>query len=250
MRTRYEAFVDKIPLSSIASEIYILDIQEKEAKVSIDTGQNVWSDGLFVMRKQRESLSVILKVAIRAYSPERRQAVLEAMHLWANGEYLSLSTRPLKRLRVTVDAMPTVQSALKWTDAIQITFIAREEPFWEDEEETACLLVGESGSCSMIPVGTVNKSMLCFEVENTGGDTLDTLSVSTGGKTMSFSNLGVSSGESVSMRYENGVQILPVEKRTPESADDLFVLSNKANVISFSANCSVKIKFYTRGRYY
>lgn len=249
MITRYEAYIDGIPLSDLAPEIIVKDIAEKEAKTSETTYMLARGEGSRIFRRARESLSVSVKFEIRAYNVERRQSIMEQVHLWASGRYLSVNTRPGKRLPVIVDDMPVVLSALKWTQEITITFVSRESPFWEDENTTNLVFTGMSGNGILRPTGSVEKTHVEFVVTNKSNATMDAFSASVGEYTMSFRNLGVLAGESFSLEYVDGVQILPVESRTVESADELWAKCNANNEVSFTASQNAEVVFSVRGRY-
>lgn len=249
MITRYEAYMDGVPLSSIAPEIIVKDISEKEAKTAENSYILASGNGSRVLRSARESLSVAVKFEIHAYNIERRQDILEQVQVWGKGRYLSVNTRPGKRLSVSMDAVPVIASALKWTQDITITFVSRETPFWEDEKETRLVLSGLNANGVFRPSGTVDKVPLEFTVTNNGSAAMTSFSASAGGKTMYFTNLGVQPGESFSLEYVDGIQRLPVGNRAPASPDDLFVECCKDNEVSYISSQNVEVVFRARGRF-
>lgn len=250
MVTRYEAFIDGIPLSGLAPEIIVKDIAEKEAKTTYDTYTMASGSGSRYLRKARESLTVSVKFEIRAYDVVRRQEVMELVQVWAKGRYLALNTRPGKRLAVNVEDMAVVQSALKWTQEITLNFVSRETPFWEAETPETLELEGTSGNGILSPSGTVDLCPMELAVTNAGSGYMDTFSASAGGYTMEFENLRLLPGETFAVVYVNGVQMLPVEKRNPESADDFMLECNKENEVSFEADQTAEVVFSARGRFY
>jgi hypothetical protein len=250
MVTRYEAYIDGIPLSSLAPEIIVKDISEKEAKTTYDTYTMASGSGSRYLRKARESLTVSVKFEIHAYDVVRRQEVMEMVQEWANGRYLALNTRPGKRLSVNVEAMAVVQSALKWTQEITLDFVSRETPFWESEIPEKVVLEGTEGNGFLRPSGTVDLCPMELTVKNAGSGYMDSFSASAGGYTMEFENLRLLPGETFSVVYVDGVQMLPVEKRSPESADDFMLVCNKENEVSFTADQTAEVVFSARGRFY
>lgn len=249
MVTRYEAYIDGVPLSSLAPEIIVKDIAEREAKNVNDTYMMAHGNGSRYFRRARESLTVSVKVEIHAYDVFRRQDVMEQIHVWAKGKYLSVNTRPGKRLAVSMESVAVVPSALKWTQDITLSFVAREVPYWEDENPARLVLTGTEGNGILRPSGTVYNCPVEFTVKNTGGGSMSLFSASVGESAMSFENLSLMPGESFSVTYVDGLQILPVEKRTAESADDLLALCGVPNNVSFTADQTAEVTFAARGRF-
>lgn len=249
MVTRYEAFMDGVPLSSIAPEIIVLDIVEKEAKNNQETYTMASGGGSRYFRSDRESLTVSVKVEIHAYGVQRRQDIMEQIHLWMKGKYLSVNTRPGKRLAVRVESAPVVPSALKWTQEITMNFVSRETPFWESDMPTRLIMRGTSGNGFLRPAGTVEEVPMELHVLNTGSGVMGRFMASVRGKEIVFENLGLEQGDEIKLEYVDGVQFLPVEKRTAESADDLFVKCNEQNEVHFEADQEAEVTFIARGRY-
>lgn len=249
MVTRYEAYIDGVPLSSLAPEIIVKDIMEREAKTVNDTYMMANSNGSRYFRRARESLTVSIKVEIHAYDVFRRQDIMELIHVWAKGEHLSLNTRPGKRLAVSMEDVAVVPSALKWTQDITISFVAREVPYWEAETPTRLVLTGTSGNGIFKPAGTVEDCPVEFAVKNKGSGLMGLFSASMGGLTMEFEGLGVAPGESFSVTYVDGIQMLPVDKRTASSADDLLAVCGVPNDVSFTADQTAEVTFTARGRF-
>lgn len=249
MRTRYEAYIDGMPLSGVAKEIYITDIVEVEPRITKDTYAFALADGTKTLRKRKESVTVEVRMQIRAYDIERRQRIMDELHLWARGERLSINTRPGQYLQFEIEEQTVIDSALKWTQTIKMVFIARGVPYWQDERPARLELVGTSGEGVLRPLGTALKCPVEMIVKNVGDGTMGSFSASVGEYEMDFVELGIDPGQSFSVVYENGIQKLPVDKRAPESSDDLWAYCGKANDVSFTADQTAEVNFIARGRF-
>lgn len=249
MVTRYEAYMDGIPLSSIAPEIIVKDIAEKEAKINNDTYMMASGIGSRYLRMARESLTVSVKFEIHAYDVFRRQDIMEQINMWAKGQYLSLNTRPGKRLSVLLETGAVIPSALKWTQDITLNFVARAVPYWEAETPARLVLTGTEENGILRPPGAFYYCPVEFTVKNTGSGSMSVFSASVGEFTMSFENLSLMPDETFSVTYVDGIQILPVENRTPESADNLMAICGEPNTVSFTTDQTAVVTFTARGRF-
>lgn len=249
MTTRYEAWMNGVALSSLADEIIIDDIQEQQPKTNVESYTVAIWNGTRVMHSARPSLSVTVRFMVRAYAPARRQAIVHDIVTWAKGgKQLEVSSRAGLFLDCVVSAVPYVKSAQKWTEQLTVTFTAYSVPFWQEKEPVTATQTAANGSVTIIPNGTED-CLLEFDVKNMGSNRLNALTVSANGKTIAFSDLQIVPSQEFSVHYVDGVLLLPVSKRTPESADNLFLKPNAENVVSFTANQNAKITFTARGLY-
>ena len=90
----------------------------------------------------------------------------------------------------------------------------------------------------------------CYTARNTGPAPLTTLTVEAAGRRITLAGLSIAPGETVSVTYDHtGLQLLPVDKRPEDSADDLLLPCGQRTGIAWSADQSVSITFEARGRY-
>lgn len=251
MKTRYSAWLNGQALHDVAPALYILDVIEKAPEGDVALAAYAGRDGQRVLRRSRQSLSVDVYFAIRDQDPTRRKAALEAVIAWAApGGWLSLSDRPDQRLHVDMDRAPTITSALKWTDTLILTLTAYEVPFWEQTHPATVQGEGTEGSATLFVPGTAPAAPLSYTARNTGAAPLTTLTVEAAGRRITLTGLNIAPGESVSVTYDHtGLQLLPVDKRTEDSADDLLLPCGQRTGIAWSADQSVSITFEARGRY-
>lgn len=241
MTTRYSAWLDGLPLHEIDPSIYILDIQEDPAQVDVTTAPKAGGVGRFVITKQRQSLSVTISFAIREYDVTRRKAIMQEIVAWAKGgKYLFINDRPNQRLKVEVDELPTITSALKWTQALSITFTAYAFPYWENDYTDT---LTTSSEASMTVTGDADRAPVDVTIEANGG----MVTVKADKTTISLTDVSgiveISHDDNGILRLlSNGESIL--SKRTPESSDDLIATPGRVNDFSVSGG---KATFRVRG---
>lgn len=241
MRTRYGAWIDGIALHDVDPSIYVTDIQESAPQMNVSTNVRALGDGLHVTRKARESISVTVYFMIREYDTVRRKAVMQDVIRWAkSGEYLSISDRPDQRLRVQVDAMPTITSSLQWTQDLSITFTAYAFPYWESEYASK---VNTSTEASMMVEGNADRAPVDATVTTTSANV--TIRVDS----TVISLVGVSGivrimhdDDGILRITQDGAPIL--SRRTPASSDDLYATPGKINRFSVTGGRAV---FSVRG---
>lgn len=251
MISRYEAVLNGLPLSAISANILILDIAYPPANIDFSLYKGAKRHGNRVYREYVDHRDVVITFAIRAYSVQERQAICNAVQRWAKkGGILQTNDHEGQRLRCVLSTPPTIQSALKWTDPISMTFTAYSLPFWEDLIPTTLSLSGTSGNGNLYVPGSVDGGF--FEMDAVPSGTLNTLNLIANGKTLSLTGLSVASGTKVSIAYDNDM-IMSIKagntsllnKRS--GADDLPIKSGESNSLSFSANVSCSVTFKGRG---
>ena len=249
MISRYEAILNGKALSAISADILILDIQHPPVSIDFSTYKGAKRHGNRVYRKYIDHRDCVITFAIRAYDIRERQMICNAVQKWAKGGgVLQTNDREGQRLRCVLSQPPTIQSALRWTDTISMTFTAYALPFWEEIIPAEATLTGTSGSGSLFVPGSADGA--CFEVDVTPNGTLTTLNLIANGKTLSLT--GISATGTVKVAYDDDM-IMSIKTGTTSllskrsGADDLPVISGERNSISFSANVSCNVKFKGRG---
>ena len=251
--TRYACAINGQGLQDIDPTIYITDIQESAPKIKATTANNAFYDGLHLTRMQRQSLAVSVTFCVREYDTARRKAVAEMACEWARDGWLTINDRPDQRLYVVCDKLPVIPSSLKWTDALTIGFTAYALPYWQAAYPAVATYTGTNGSVSIAPAGN-RDCYLEAEIEATGG-TVNTLTISVGGGTFSFSGLGLAKGQKLSIGYDDDrhLQYMRIgnasvlSKRTAASSDDLMLHPRKQNAVTITANTAVRANIKARG---
>lgn len=256
MITRYRVSLNRINLDTIAPEIMILDVAYTAPMFTTQASTLAARHGQIVHGRTIPTCGVTVTLEIHTQNISRRQAVAMAVQRWAmEGGELRVNSRPDQRLRVICDSAPVVPSDLKWTGKITIGFAASEIPFWEDDEATA-VEVAAGEEASLYVVGSADETPVSVSVKNESGQTVNSLTVTAGSTVFSFEELALADGETLDIGYdEHGFlyiragDVSKMDKRTPESSDELTIGQNAAVDISVTADAAVTATFEARGRH-
>lgn len=229
MRTRYGVWLDGLPLHELDPTILLTNIIEQPAAVDVVSYPRARGAGTRVTKRTRRSLSVSVRFRIWEYDVTRRKAVLQKVIAWAkDGKYLAVNDRPDQRLRVEVDELPTIQSALHWQQEISITFTAYASPFWESAYTDS---LTTSGAASMSVAGDADSAPVDVSITPSG----DTVTVRADQTTITLTDLSgaveITHGDDGLMRIMSGGESI-LSHRTPESSDDLTATPGRVNDFS------------------
>lgn len=254
MRTRYDVYMDNLPLSAVDPAIYVTDVQETQPSYDTTAMARARGDGARVTRRVRDSLQVRVYFAVRETDVDRRRDIIQRAAVWAmGGRYLAIGDRPGQRLRVVCDTLPSVTSALRWTQDLIMVFTAYAMPYWEADTPTRASFTGTSGTATIRQAGTAP----CFleaEISNTSGSTLTSLSLTADSQTMAFTGMALGAGKTLKIYYDDnwllraevdGASVL--NRRTVDSADDLMIPPGKATTVTIAADKAVSVTLKARG---
>lgn len=254
MRTRYEAELDGVLLSSLSPGIIVTDISEAAPQVRAVTAQPASGDGQRLLRAARTSLQVTISFEIHERDVRRRSTVCELVQRWATGKILRLGYRPEQFLRVRVLAQPTIASALCWTQPLKVAFIAETIPFWQDWEATRVRVPG--GEVFACVPGTAQTTLCAARVQNTGDAPISQVTLAAGDSRMTFSGLALPAGGALCVGYEDGRTLFArigetgvLACRTPESDDDLLVPCARRVRFLAQGDGALEAEFSLRGLY-
>ena len=230
MMNRYGVWLDGLPLHEIDPSIILTDIIEQPAVVDVISYPRAQGSGLRIAKRTRQSLSVSVRFAIWEYDVTRRKAVMQKIVTWAkSGKYLAINDRPGQRLRVEVDSMPTIQSALKWTQDLTITFTAYAMPFWESDDVH---MLTTSDVASMMIMGDGDQTLVdaTIQVEEEGDVTVkaDNTTITL---TDVSGTINITHGDDGILRITAGEDSL-LSHREPKSSDDLIATPGRVNEFS------------------
>ena len=154
MRTRYDVYMDNLPLSAVDPAIYVTDVQETQPAYDTTAMARARGDGSRVTRRVRDSLQVRVYFAVRETDVGRRRDIIQRAAAWAmGGRYLAIGDRPGQRLRVVCDTLPSVTSALRWTQDLIMVFTAYAMPYWEADTPIRAGFTGTSGTAAIRQAG-------------------------------------------------------------------------------------------------
>lgn len=247
-------------LRQLDERIHVLDIEELAPVLRTATAARV-GDGLHLLRRQRERLSVRIRFLIEEYDVSARHQLLHLVCAWAEaGGALTLDADGKRVLRVVCTALPAM-SSLNWLETLSVDFTAFDCPYWEDAAETAFLLpnTAESGVARVFVPGDAPETPLNLVLRNLSDAALTTLTVSAVG-VIRLGGISVPSGAAVHLHHDAGVfaaeaatdggeSVSLLSARTPESADDLLLRPGCINEIRVDANVAVFASGRCKGRY-
>lgn len=252
MISRYEVSLNGVPLSSLHPDILILDIGYTPAEAQLETYTTAKRNGSRIHRRYYAESSVTVSLMIRSYDTRTRQSICQQIGKWARGGgILKTSDRQGQRLRCLCKSWPTIASALKYTDTVQIVFTAYNNPFWEEDSVRTLTLSGTSGSGSLYIPGDAPEVFIEAEISATNA--LSSIVLTVGKTSMTISGT-VSKGSTVILKYDdemiqsikNGSTSL-LNKRT--GSDDLIAVCGESNNFSFQTSASAKVTFKARGQW-
>lgn len=252
MITRYRAWMDGQGLDDLDPSIIIRDISESVPKIKTSTASILGKSGSRVLRRYRENLTVSIQVEIHEYSTHRRKAVAEKISAWAHDGLLAINDRPGQVLRVLCDKGPLIASAMKWTGAIQLSFVAYDIPYWTEEYPVQASGTGNEVGISIAPPGNAEECPMDVSIAASGA--VNTIKIETPRSTMTLDGLSMTSGDTVSIIHDDSgfLRILlneksAMDKRTGESADDLIIKPGEYSSIKITADGAVTASASAKG---
>lgn len=270
----YDASINNVSIHTLAEEIILRDIVENPADMDIQTAKRAMHAGTRETSRTRRKLDIDLVLVIYTQDSRRRNEVCSLIAEWANaGGWLTVNTRPGLRLHVRPTKLPAQGSALRWQEDITLTLTAFEQPYWEDEADTARINLNTvwdetSGiyveSNIIKPSGNIGKVPVTCFAYNMGDAALTHLKIVVDDTMMEFKNMDIEGGGVFGGWFSLGYtddDILQIKNlrddddsslmryRTAESSDDLLARCNVNNQIHVYSDSTVNITFYARGRW-
>jgi len=253
---RYDVWLNGISIRDNDPRIIISGITEGQPKEKSTITYMGYTHGGRLSKTVRQELSIAVTIGIKETDMRERDAVYQAIRKWGRyAGYLTTSSRENQRLYV--EDMNIKTSGKKWMETITLTFTAYAKPFWENLSAQSASIgtAATSGSTFLFAPGNADECTVDAEITARGG-TLDTLTVTVGNTSMSFTALGVTVNNRLTIAHtddglltiKNGSTSL-MSKRTGASADDLIAEPGSSNAVSFSGNVTCTAKFSTRGRW-
>lgn len=270
----YDASINNVSIHSLAEEIILRDIVENPADMDIQTSKRAMHPGTRETSRTRRKLDIDLVFVIYTQDSRRRNEICGLIGGWANaGGWLTVNTRPGLRLYVRPSKLPAQGSALRWQEDITLTLTAYEQPYWEDDSDTARFNVdtildesdGLNKASQVIrPAGNVGKVPVTCFAYNMGDGPLTYLKIVVDDTMMEFENMNIAGGgvfggcfsidytpddimQIKNLRDENDSSLM--RNRTAESSDDLLARCNVDNQVHVYADSALNITFFARGRW-
>lgn len=208
MQLRHRVALDGRQLDEIDWRIMIQKIETADGKENISTVSLMGGSGSRVTSEHRDSLDVTVKFTLRLRKTEMaaREEILEKINAWAfAGGWLTTNYKENRRIRVFRAQAAGAGDPWDWTKVYSIVFRACGVPYWQEKNAEAVSFQNVTSKSMTFGVNGSEKSVLDLQFKNTSGSTTNTFSISTGESSMSFSSLGLASGETLVIDHvDNG----------------------------------------------
>ena len=261
MQLAHRAALNGVQLDEIDPRIIIKGIEGGAGKDSVSTANLGSGDGTRITNKRRDSIEVAVRFSmnIRRDTLSERAAVLEAINAWAaKGGWLTISYKPDRQLLVDEVVTPGEGDLWKRLSEYTITFKAHAVPYWQQETAAAGSTgTAMSGSGTMTVEGSA-KTVADAVLQNMSGAVISTASIAIGGNVMTFNDLNLGNGQSLTIDHaivkgKNVIRIrignTSVMARRSEGSADEFEVAPGAIGFSFSAQRACRLSVSCRGRF-
>ena len=189
-----------------------------------------------------------------------RAEILEKVNAWAApGGVMTVNYKTGRQLNVILVQAPGEGSLWDYTKEFTLTFRAYAVPYWEDSTESTETIAtaDDSGSKNITVVGSA-QAQIDFEAVNASGTTVDEITLTAGGKTMSFADLALADGAKLVVDHvdglvrirktSSGAYVDAMANRTADSADD-FLVAPGTVACSYTSDQDCTVKVNWRNRY-
>lgn len=226
--------LDGVQLDQVDNRIIIQGIEPAAGKDQLTTISLAGGAGSRVTSEHRDSLDIAVRFTIneKSYRPQARAEVFEKVMKWAaNGGWLTVNYKPDRRIRVIAAQLPAEGDLHKRSEFV-ITFRAYGVPYWQEANPQIIGLYGGSNEFNFYVNGN-QRAVMEASFQNTSGGTINTLTISTGESSISFTGLGLADGETFELDHtDDGKRSVlrcrigsrsVLDKRTAGSSDDLYM---------------------------
>lgn len=254
MISRYAVWLNDAGLAEIDSEIVLTDIAYAPSNPAFQSERIAASDGQFIgADRYIASNKVTVYFMVRQYNTQMRQEIVQNIIAWAaKGGWLKTSDRPGQRMYVQVSKYPVVSSAQKWSDNLTVEFMAYDYPFWTDETPKRVTL--DSGDEEEVFVPGFRETYV--EATIVPSETLENFTIECGDTYIEIDDISIPADQPITISYTADHHILEIksdgvsllDKRTPESSDDLVIGPGKGTVC-FDCETEAECTLFIRGVY-
>jgi len=249
-------------LDQVDSRIVISGIEPGDGKENISAVDAASGFGQRITSNRRSTVDMVVKFRLMEHGRDvtalgERAEILEKVNAWAApGGVMTVNYKTGRQLNVILVQAPGEGSLWDYTKEFTLTFRAYAVPYWEDStESTETIATADDSGSKNITVGGSAETQADIEVTNGNDGTLDTLTLTIGGKQMAFTGLGVGAGEKLVIDHADGMirirktyvyaYVSVMACRT--GADDFFMAPGTV-ACSYTAgqDCTVKVNWRNR----
>lgn len=205
MQLRHRVALDGAWLDEIDWRIMIQKIETGDGKMNIST-VSLAADGSRVTGVHRDSLDITVKFNIKLRKTEMaaREEVLEKVNAWAAaGGVLTTNYKANRKIVVFLAQAAGAGDPWDWTKEYSLVFRACGVPYWQQENPTTVIRQNMSSGSLSIAVDGSARGVIEAAFKNTSGSTCGTFSINTGESSMSFTDLGLASGETLEIDHKD-----------------------------------------------
>ena len=251
MKCRFDVLLNDVSLLSLNDSIYITDISYQPPEYSFNVSRYAGRSGGYVVSNRKEKAVVRVSFELHIYGTQQRQNACQEIVSWAKaGGKLQTSDRVDQYLQCVCTSIPSVESALRWTDTLTLEFTAFSVPYWQGVYAAGTTITGASATGDIFVPGNAETRS---DVEITANAAITALTVGFGSSSIALSGLTVTQGGVITFSHDqNGILSIKqgttslLDKRTAASSDDL--AADCGNIaISVTADASVTAKFSAKG---
>ena len=265
MRLKRRVALGGVQMDSLDNRILIAGVEPGAGKEQISTVPLYGGVGSRVTGKHRDSLDVTVKFGVWRGSEEAeaRAAVLEKVMAWAaGGGWLTLNSKPDRRLRVILAQAPGEGDLYTIGNQYTLTFRALGVPYWQAKEPEIVQVKNANSLDVAFGVAGSVETVLEASFKNTSGSTVNSFQVASGGQQLVFAGLGLANNETLHIdhldngerytfraRIEStaGVYRSVLDKRTGSSDDEIQMTPGSRRVTASAGGVgTIRISCYAR----
>lgn len=256
--------LNNVQLDEVDSRIVISGVEPGDGRENIAAVDAAAGFGQRITGMRRQSVDMVVRFRIHergrtAAGQQTRSEVLEKVNAWAApGGVLTVNYKPGRRLNVVLAQAPGEGSLWDYTKEFQMTFRAYAIPYWEDSTQSSKQVGTDESEETTITTGGSAQTQIGFTMLNTSGSTINTASISAGGKTMSFSSLGLANGETLTIDHTDDglvrIRILGTggayrSAMAARSGANDFLIDAGTRTVSYTAGGACTVTAVWRARY-
>ena len=248
-----------VQLDSVDSRIMVKSVATQAPKETPLTAQRA-GNGLRYIRTKRESLEVTVRIGLRIFDDDMddREELMEQVCAWANNlpGWLTTDQKPGRRIWVESVKAPAMGDPAEWTNEFTFTFTALSVPWWEKSDATTLTMAQDDEGSGTLTMPGSTWTVAEATIQNKSGDTINSLSITAGDTSMSFTDLGLANNGYLVIDHARVKGAYVLRARIGESSrlinmsgSDELILKPGTNAISYTAAGDVIVQVSARGRY-